>query len=87
MTTLNISLPKTLREFVEAKVAEGDYSTVSAYVRKLIREEQKRTANEEVELALLDGLASGSPIKVKKDYWRQKRTKLLKSTRRTASGK
>jgi hypothetical protein len=42
MTTLNISLPDSMRNFIEEKVAEGGYSTASEYIRQLVREDQKR---------------------------------------------
>jgi Arc/MetJ-type ribon-helix-helix transcriptional regulator len=40
--SLNISLPRVLREYVEQRVEEEAYSTPSEYVRALIREDQKR---------------------------------------------
>jgi antitoxin ParD1/3/4 len=42
MSSLNISLPDSLRQFVEARVESGSYSTASEYVRALIREDQDR---------------------------------------------
>ncbi|MCB9797445.1 MAG: type II toxin-antitoxin system ParD family antitoxin [Alphaproteobacteria bacterium] len=55
MTTMNISLPSTMRDFVEAQVEHGGYSSSSEYVRELIREDQKRR---ELRAALLEGAAS-----------------------------
>ena len=52
MTSLNVSLPKTLREYVEGQVDEGGYSTPSEYVRALIREDQKRRSQEKLEAML-----------------------------------
>jgi antitoxin ParD1/3/4 len=42
MTSLNISLPETLKEYVEGQVASGDWSTPSEYVRELIRQDKER---------------------------------------------
>lgn len=42
MSTMNISLPETLKVFVEQQVAEKGYGTASEYVRGLIRREQDR---------------------------------------------
>lgn len=42
MTTMNISLPETLKAFVDEQVAFRGYSTSSEYVRELIRKEQDR---------------------------------------------
>ena len=46
-TTLNISLPETLKEHVQKRVAEGAYSNASDFVRALIRldkEQQEKLA-------------------------------------------
>jgi antitoxin ParD1/3/4 len=42
MTSLNISLPETLKDYVEGQVASGDWSTPSEYVRELIRQDKER---------------------------------------------
>ena len=39
---MNISLPETLKDFVDQQVAERGYSTSSEYVRELIRRDQDR---------------------------------------------
>src|ERR1035438_2321984 len=43
MTSMNVSLPEELKEYVETQTRQG-YSTPSEYVRELIREDQKRRA-------------------------------------------
>jgi len=42
MSTMNISLPDTLKNFVEGKVQNGEYSTNSEYVKELIRKDLER---------------------------------------------
>lgn len=42
MSTMNISLPATLKAFVDAQVIERGYGTSSEYVRDLIRKDQER---------------------------------------------
>lgn len=42
MTTMNISLPETLKSFVDEQVAGRGYGTSSEYVRELIRKDQDR---------------------------------------------
>lgn len=42
MTTMNISLPDALKEFVDRQVAGAGYGTASEYVRELIRRDQDR---------------------------------------------
>jgi antitoxin ParD1/3/4 len=42
MTSLNISLPVALKQYVEGQVASGDWGTPSEYVRELIRQDKER---------------------------------------------
>lgn len=56
MQTMNISLPDPMKEFVDGQVASGRYSSVSEYMRELIREDEKRKAHEQLEALLLEGL-------------------------------
>lgn len=42
MTSLNISLPETLKAYVEGQVASGDWGTPSEYIRELIRRDKER---------------------------------------------
>ncbi len=68
MATMNISLPDALREYVEAEVREGGYSTASEYFRQLLREDQKRRAQERLEALLLDGLESPAATMTSDDW-------------------
>ena len=58
MQSMNISLPEPLKQFVEMQIASGRYSSASEYVRELIREDEKRKAEERLEALLLRGLES-----------------------------
>jgi antitoxin ParD1/3/4 len=55
MATMNISLPESLKEFVDVQVAGRGYGTSSEYVRELIRKDQDR---EHLRNLLLEGAAS-----------------------------
>ncbi len=57
MQSMNISLPDPLKKFVDAQIAQGRYSSVSEYVRELIRADEKRKAEEQLEAKLLEGLS------------------------------
>lgn len=57
-TTMNISLPETLKEFVKERTLEKSYSNPSDYVRALIRADQKRRAEERLNELLIEGLSS-----------------------------
>jgi putative addiction module CopG family antidote len=39
-STLTISLPRSMKQFIEAKLQEGRFSTPSEYIRSLIRDDQ-----------------------------------------------
>ena len=78
MTSLNISLPSSLKEFVETQVQESGFSTPSEYIRNLVRDDQKRRAEEKLEALLLEDLNSGEPIEITPEYWEKKRTQLIK---------
>jgi antitoxin ParD1/3/4 len=56
MQSMNISLPDPLKQFVDGQIAQGRYSSVSEYVRELIRADEKRKAEELLESLLLEGL-------------------------------
>jgi antitoxin ParD1/3/4 len=77
LSSLNISLPQSLKDFVESQVQQHGYSTPSEYVRELLRQDQKRRAEERLEAMLLDGLQSGDPIEITPDYWEAKRKSLV----------
>ena len=42
MSTMNISLPETLKSFVDEQVNSRGFGTSSEYVRELIRKDQER---------------------------------------------
>ena len=42
MPTMSISLPESLRSFVEEQIAQRRYATTSEYIRDLIRRDQDR---------------------------------------------
>ena len=42
MATMNISLPESLKAFVDGQVSQRGYSSSCEYVRELIRKDQDR---------------------------------------------
>jgi len=85
MTSMNISLPQDLREYIEQQTQAG-YSTPSEYVRELIRGDQRRRAKERLDVLLLEGLGSGEPLPATPAFWdelkREALAKLVKKTRK-----
>lgn len=58
MTTVTISLPDSLKAFVDAQLATKGYGNVSEYFRSLLREAQAKEDDARLEQLLLEGLAS-----------------------------
>jgi antitoxin ParD1/3/4 len=70
--TMNVSLPTSLKEYVKGRVnKEERYSTPSDYVRSLIREDQRKHAENSLEQLLLDGLRSGPGIRMNPREWKK----------------
>ncbi len=86
MKSMNISLPDSMRVYIEEQVAEGNYSTVSEYFRELVRQDQKRKAQERLETLLIEGLESGNATAMTDEDWQNIRQAVRERiTKRTAS--
>jgi antitoxin ParD1/3/4 len=60
MAQMNISIPEKLKEWVELRVAGGDYASVSDYLRDLVRQDQRELLKlEHLRAAIEQGRASG----------------------------
>lgn len=69
-TTMNISLPAVLRDYVAERVAGGAYSSASEYVRELIRTDRARQQGQaRLEELLVEGIASGPAVDWTDDDW------------------
>ncbi len=66
MTTMNISLPESLKTFVDEQVDERGYGTSSEYVRALIRKDQDRV---KLRGLLLEGAGSVPMTAVDQGYF------------------
>jgi antitoxin ParD1/3/4 len=78
MTQLKVSLPEPLGEFVVEQAAKSGKRTAEAYVTSLVSEARRREVLKEVEAKLIEGLESGEPIPVTKEYWKEIRTRVFK---------
>ncbi len=81
MESMNISLPEPLKQFVEGQIAEGRYGSVSEYMRELIRADEKRKAEDQLEALLLEGL-QGEEIALTKAEWQTIRAEAVKKIRK-----
>ena len=86
MASLNISLPQSLKDYVEDRVSVGGYSTPSEYLRELLRRDQKQRTDDKLETLLLEGLECGEPIEITPEYWENKRKRLVeRNAKKTGS--
>jgi antitoxin ParD1/3/4 len=70
MSTMNISLPESLKDFVDEQVADRGYGTSSEYVRALIRADQERQSLRKL---LLEGAKSPTVATIDETYFRDLR--------------
>lgn len=63
-TTMNISLPDTMKSFIDERLTKDGYGTVSEYVRELIRADQKRREEARLEDLLLQRLQGDSDLEL-----------------------
>ncbi|MGV3680771.1 MAG: type II toxin-antitoxin system ParD family antitoxin [Acidovorax sp.] len=66
MGTMNISLPDSLRDFVDEQVKQRGYGTSSEYMRDLVRKDQGR---QQLKALLLAGAASAPTTPVDGSYF------------------
>lgn len=46
MATMTVSLPGPMKDWIEARIRQGDYASASDYVRDLIRRDRERREQE-----------------------------------------
>ena len=86
MQTMNVSLPETLKDFVDQQIAAGRYSTASEYVRELIRNDEKQKAEEQLPTLLREGLQS-KETELTRDDWKAIRAEAMARVKQTAKHK
>jgi antitoxin ParD1/3/4 len=74
MTTVTISLPESLKEFIDRQLATKGYGNVSEYFRSLLRDAQQVEADASLEALLLEGLASGEDVPLTRAFWTELKT-------------
>ena len=79
MSTMNISLPDSLKSFVDEQVTRRGFGTSSEYVRELIRKDQDRL---HLRGLLLAGANSKSTAPADAAYFASLRERVNRRTRR-----
>ncbi len=71
MTTITISLPESLKTFIDEQLATKGYGNVSEYFRSLLRAAQEEEAEAKLEALLAEGLATGGDdIPLTREFWK-----------------
>lgn len=83
MSSMNISLPDSLKSFVDEQVSQRGYGTSSEYVRELIRKDQDRL---QLRHLLLAGAASAPAAPADARYFEGLRDRVRKSVKASARG-
>jgi len=78
MTSLNVSLPEAMRNWIDRQVKEGGYGTASEFVREVLREARKTRARRELEEKLIEGIKSGPATPMTKADWARIRQRAIK---------
>ncbi|MHB1619752.1 MAG: ribbon-helix-helix domain-containing protein [Sulfuricella sp.] len=78
MSTMNISLPDSLKSFVDEQVSQRGYGTSSEYMRELIRKDQDRSR---LRALLLQGAEAAKGQPVDRAYFDTLRDRVQRRTR------
>ena len=65
--TMSFALPEALRNYVNQRVASGQYGNTSEYLRELIRRDQEEQAKKRLRELIEEGLSSGPARALTKD--------------------
>lgn len=71
MTTVTVSMPESLKDFIDHEVETKGYGNVSEYIRGLLRDAQTKDADARLEALLLEGLRGGRDIPATEAFWKE----------------
>lgn len=86
VTNLSISLPDTMRTFIEEKIKRDGYGTISEYLRELIRADERREA-EYYDRLIAEAYARGPFIEHTKQDIEAAKAEAIKRIKQRKSGK
>ena len=70
-TSMELSLPESLKAFVEQQVATGKYANAEQYLGALIEADQQQKAKAQIEALIQEGLDSGPATEMTTQDWEQ----------------
>ena len=70
---MSFALPESMREYIDDRVAAGNYGNTSEYIRDLVRRDQEDQAKKRLRDLIEEGLASGpgggAPRRTRRNCW------------------
>ena len=78
MPTVTISLPDSLKDFLDREVSTKGYGNFSEYFRTLLRDAQERARERALQIMLLEGLRRGQDLPLTDRFWKDLRSEALR---------
>lgn len=69
-TSLHISLPRSVREWVDKQTAEGGYATTDEFVCRLLQDARDRQIRERIDATLIEAIDSGESTPMTSADWK-----------------
>ena len=66
---MTVSIPASVKQFVDQQIASGAYPDAEAYIKALVEADRKRKALRDVEKLVVAGLDSGATSEVTDREW------------------
>jgi antitoxin ParD1/3/4 len=83
MTTVTISLPESLKTFIDEQLATKGYGNVSEYFRSLLRAAQEHEEDARLEALLVEGLATGGKdIPLTREFWKDLKAEAMELSKK-----
>lgn len=80
MTTLQVTIPESLKAHVDAVIAAGTFESADSYIQQLLSDDQNRQeTRRQVDQMLIEGLESGPAEDLTPERWKEIRRKVRSS--------
>lgn len=76
MTTVAVTLSESLKDYLEAQAAKEGLASISAYVEKLVQEDQTKKARADLNAKLREGLQAPK-VRMTEERWQELRGQVL----------
>lgn len=74
MTTITISIPEPLKQFLSKQMKKKGFGNVSEYFRSLLRSAKEQEDETRLEALLIEGLDSGKGTQLSRKFWKDLKT-------------